>query len=112
MPGVLSQSHKPAIVSEQFTVRGDIDSDGTLHVEGHVIGVVKAHTIHVSATGRIDGDIVCESLAVKGQVEGTIACQDLTVAATARLQGQVSYAFITVGAGARLDCELTIRESR
>ena len=109
MPGVLSQAQKPAIVSEQFTIRGDIDSDGTLHVEGHVIGVVKANTIHISATGRIEGDVICENLTVKGQVDGKVVCQELTIAATARLQGQVTYAFITVGSGARVQCEMTIR---
>jgi cytoskeletal protein CcmA (bactofilin family) len=106
---VLAATQKPAIVSEQFTIRGDIDSDGTLHVEGRVIGVVKANTIHISATGHIEGDVVCDSLTVKGQVDGTVNCQELTIAGTARLQGKVSYSFITVGSGARVNCEMTIR---
>jgi cytoskeletal protein CcmA (bactofilin family) len=112
MPGVLSATQKPAIVSEQFTIRGDIDSDGTLHVEGRVIGLVKAHTIHISATGQIEGDVVCENLSIKGQVVGKISCQELTIAASARLKGHVDYRFITIGSGARVDCELSIRNEK
>ena len=106
--GLLSQTDKPAIVSEQFTIRGDIDSEGTLHVEGHVIGVVRAHTIYISATGHIEGDVICESLNVKGLVHGSIVCQELVMAATARIRGKICYQFITVGAGARLDGEMAI----
>jgi cytoskeletal protein CcmA (bactofilin family) len=112
LPGVLSATQKPAIVSEQFTIRGDIDSDGTLHVEGRVIGVVKAHTIHVSATGHIEGDVVCDNLTIKGQVDGKIACQDLTIAASARVKGRVDYRFITIGSGARVDCEMSIQTDK
>jgi cytoskeletal protein CcmA (bactofilin family) len=108
VPGVLTTSQKPAIVSEQFTIRGDIDSDGTLHVEGRVIGVVKANTIHISATGHIEGDVICQNLTVKGRVDGKVVCQDLTIAASARVRGHVSYHFITVGSGARVECEMVI----
>ena len=108
IPGVLSATQKPAIVSEQFTIRGDIDSDGTLHVEGRVIGVVKAHTIHISATGHIEGDVVCDHLTIKGQVDGKITCQELTIAASARVKGLVDYRSITIGAGARVDCEMSV----
>ncbi len=106
--GLLSQTDKPAIVSEQFTIRGDIDSEGTLHVEGNVIGTVRAHTIHISATGHIEGDVICASLNVKGGVHGSIACQELVMSATARIKGKVRYQFITVGPGAWLDAEMTL----
>jgi cytoskeletal protein CcmA (bactofilin family) len=112
MPGVLSATQKPAIVSEQFTIRGDIDSDGTLHVEGRVIGVVKAHTIHISATGHIEGDVACDNLTIKGQVDGKITCQELTIAASARVKGQVDYRFITIGSGARVACEMSMRSEK
>jgi cytoskeletal protein CcmA (bactofilin family) len=112
MPGVLSATQKPAIVSEQFTIRGDIDSDGTLHVEGRVIGVVKAHTIHISATGHIEGDVACDNLTIKGQVDGKITCQELTIAASARVKGQVDYRFITIGSGARVECEMSMRSEK
>lgn len=109
VPGVLTNAQKPAIVAEPFTIRGDIDSDGTLHVEGRIIGMVKAQTIHVSATGRIEGEVTCDSLTVKGQVDGRIQCQELNIASTARVSGHVAYRYISVSSGARLDCEAVIQ---
>lgn len=108
VPGVLTNAQKPAIVAEPFTIRGDIDSDGTLHVEGRIIGMVKAQTIHVSATGRIEGEVTCDSLTVKGQIDGHIRCQELNVASTARVSGHLTYRFIAVSSGARLNCEAVI----
>lgn len=103
---MLAASEKPAIVSEQFTVRGDIDSEGTLHVEGSVIGTVKAQTIHISATGRIEGDVACEVLSVKGSIQGSIVCQELLLSSSARVAGEVAYRLLSVAKGARLKGEV------
>lgn len=99
---------KPSIISEDFTIRGDIESEGTLHVEGRIIGLVKANTIHVSGSGQIEGDVVCQNISIKGNVSGTVVCSDLTLASSALVKGHVSYRSITVGRGARLECDVVI----
>ena len=99
---------KPSIISEDFTIRGDIESEGTLHVEGRIIGLVKAQTIHISGSGQIEGDVVCQNISVKGKITGTVVCSELTLASSAVVKGSVSYRSITVGRGARLECDVVI----
>jgi len=99
---------KPSIISEDFTIRGDIESEGTLHVEGRIIGLVKAHTIHISGSGQIEGDVVCQNISIKGKISGTVVCSELTLASSAIVKGSVSYRSITVGRGARLECDVII----
>ena len=108
VPGVVNNATKPSIISEDFTIRGDIESEGTLHVEGRVIGLVKASTIHISASGQIEGDVVCQNLSVKGKVSGTVVCSELALASNAHVKGHLSYRSITVGRGARVECDVVI----
>lgn len=108
VPGVVNNATKPSIISEDFTIRGDIESEGTLHVEGRVIGLVKANTIHISASGQIEGDVVCQNLSVKGKVSGTVVCSELALASSAHVKGHLSYRSITVGRGARVECDVVI----
>jgi cytoskeletal protein CcmA (bactofilin family) len=108
VPGVVNNATKPSIISEDFTIRGDIESEGTLHVEGRVIGLVKANTIHISASGQIEGDVVCQNLSVKGKVSGTVVCSELALASNAHVKGHLSYRSITVGRGARVECDVVI----
>lgn len=104
----LESAHKPAIISEEFTIRGDIESDGTLHVEGKVIGTVKAAAVNVSKTGSIEGDVNCQHLTVKGRIEGNIVCEELSLSATADIRGTSVYRFINVDRGARIACEMKL----
>jgi cytoskeletal protein CcmA (bactofilin family) len=106
VPGIVNNATKPSIISEDFTIRGDIEAEGTLHVEGRVIGIVKAHTIHISASGQIEGDVVCQNLSVKGKVLGTVVCSELALASNSQVKGHISYRSITVGRGARVECEM------
>lgn len=104
----LQSTQKPAVISEEFTIRGDIESEGTLHVEGKIIGTVKAAAVNVSKTGCIEGDVACQNLTVKGRIEGNISCDELSLSETADIRGTLTYKFINVGRGARIACEMTL----
>lgn len=105
---MLDASHKPAVISEEFTIRGDIESEGTLHVEGHIVGTVRAAAVNVSRTGRIEGDIFCHSLNLKGHIKGNVSCDEVSLTDTAELVGTLKYRFISVGKGAQINCEMTL----
>lgn len=103
---LLPPSDKPSIVSEGFTITGDLRSNGTLHVEGKVSGTLVAHSVNVSVTGEVQGEVTCSSLNIKGHMLGTAVCDELVVASTAHVQGNISYRFLTIGTGATIEGEL------
>lgn len=105
--GQLESSDKPSIVSESIEIRGELNSTGALHVEGKVVGKITAQSVNISSSGSVDGDLTCQSFNVKGHFSGTAVCEDLLLAGSARLDGNVSYRYITIGPGAVVRGELT-----
>lgn len=104
----LQTADRPAIISEGFSVVGELRSpQGVLHVEGRVNGTLVAHSVHISGTGEVQGEVSCASLNIKGRFTGSAVCDELVVASSAVINGKVSYRFLTVGAGATIDGELT-----
>lgn len=106
----LVSDQKPSVVSEGFVMRGDIDSAGILHVEGSVIGTLKADDINVGMAGLVEGTLTCKNLSVKGQVSGSVVCDELVVAPSAKIRGEISYLSLTIGSGASIECEMICRK--
>lgn len=107
----LMSNQKPSVVSEGFTIRGEIDSSGVLHVEGSIIGTIRSDDVNIGHAGLIEGALTCTNLNIKGQLTGTVVCDELVIAPSARVKGDLSYRFLTIGSGATIEGELTCRES-
>jgi cytoskeletal protein CcmA (bactofilin family) len=111
MSTVLDTTNKPSVISEGFVFTGEINSTGILHVEGKASGTVTAHSVNVSARGEIEGEVVCNSLNIKGVFSGVAVCEELVIASSAVVKGSISYKYISVGAGARVEGELFVNEA-
>jgi len=105
----LSSSEKPSIISEGFAVTGDLNSSGTLHVEGKISGRITAQSVTISPIGVVDGEISCSSLTIKGTFSGTAHCDDLVIASSSHVKGTIGYRFVTIGAGATVEGDLSVR---
>jgi cytoskeletal protein CcmA (bactofilin family) len=102
-------SHKPTVISEGFSLTGDIVSDGILHIEGRTSGTIKASSVNVGPRGQVEGNIACASLHIKGSFSGTAVCGELVIAASAVVKGHVTYQLLTIGRGATVEGDLVIR---
>lgn len=102
-------SQKPSVISEGFSITGDIQSNGILHVEGQVTGTVAAQSVNISTKGEVEGEIRCNSLHIKGTFQGLAECEELVVASSARVNGKVIYRYITIGSGAQVQGELAVK---
>jgi len=107
----LASTQKPSVVSEGFLIKGDIESEGILHVEGSIIGTIQADDIYIGAGGMIDGRVTCKNLNVKGKMLGKVVCDELVVAPSAKIKGEISYQSLTIGSGASLEGEMTCRSA-
>lgn len=111
MSTVLDTTNKPSVISEGFAFTGEINSTGILHVEGKASGTVTAHSVNVSARGEIEGEVVCNSFNIKGIFSGVAVCEELVIASSAVVKGSISYKYISVGAGAKVEGELFVNEA-
>ena len=99
-------SHKPSVISEGFSLTGDIVSSGILHIEGKINGKIKADSINIGPSGQVDGELDCETLHIKGIFSGSAVCGELVVADKASIRGSVTYRSVTISRGAVIEGEL------
>lgn len=97
-----------SIVGTGMTVRGDLETDGVVKVEGTVDGHVKAGSqVLVARGGVVHGDIETTEAVVGGIVHGAIRAKErVEVQAGAAVEGDVTTRRIAVAEGATLNGQI------
>jgi cytoskeletal protein CcmA (bactofilin family) len=106
-PGGLS------IIAVGMTVRGDIDSNGTVKVEGTVDGnVFTRNQVLVAKGGVVRGDLEARECVVGGSVYGAIiATERVEVQPGATVHGDVTTRKIAIAEGASLNGLIRMSET-
>ena len=80
-----------SIIGPGMRVVGDLDTDGTVRIEGSVQGDIRAgKAVVVGRDGQIRGDIFTQDAVVSGSVTGTLRAESrLEVQATSVIEGEV-----------------------
>lgn len=100
------------LIARSARLQGDIEFTGGLHLEGHVIGNVRATagddaTLWVSEQGIVEGAVDVPSLVVNGTVNGDVhGRQRVVIGASARIHGNVHYGTIEMALGAQVSGKL------
>jgi len=101
-----------SIVGAGMTVRGDLDTEGVVKVEGTVDGHVRAgQQVLVAKGGVVHGDIETNEAVVGGAVDGSIVAKDrIEVQSGASVAGDVTTRRIAVAEGATLNGQIRMGE--
>lgn len=101
-----------SIIAAGMTVRGDIESDGIVKVEGAVDGNVHAmHQVLVARGGIVHGDIDAREAIVGGMVNGSIrAAERVEVQSGATVVGDITTRRIAVAEGGTLNGQIRMGE--
>lgn len=100
------------LIGRHTEVLGDVRFSGGLHVDGKVKGKVltsseKASSLSVSENGAIEGDVRVPHIVLNGTVIGDVhASEKITLAAKARVTGNVYYKIIEMEGGAQVNGQL------
>ena len=104
------------VIGKTTTIRGDIEFAGTLHVEGSVIGNVKAETdeqatLILDEESVVQGDVSVANILVNGTVEGDIfSTAHAELLPHARIKGNLYYNLIEMSVGSAVNGSLVHRE--
>jgi cytoskeletal protein CcmA (bactofilin family) len=96
------------LIAKSTRVQGDVEFAGGLHLDGKVLGNVRAEpgapaTLSVSEHGSIEGSVEVPSVVLNGTVKGDIRARERVVlGATARVHGNVHYGVIEMEMGAEV----------
>lgn len=89
-----------SFVAEGARLRGDVTADGDLHLDGAVEGDINVGQLTIGERGAVIGAIRAETVEIRGQVTGTISARQVRLCATARVDGDISHAELSIEAGA------------
>jgi cytoskeletal protein CcmA (bactofilin family) len=103
------------LIGRTASVEGDIDFAGGLHVDGRIMGSVRATdaaaaSLSVSEHGVIEGSVEAPNVVVNGRVNGDIFGRERVVlGGKARVRGNVHYGVIEMALGAEISGKLVPR---
>lgn len=93
----------PSIVSENTKVKGDIVSDGIIHVDGQVEGDIACDELVIGVKGSVAGAVTANNLQLYGALKGKALVDNLFVAKSAKLLGDAVHNTIAIEPGAYID---------
>lgn len=99
-----------SIIGEGIDFIGEINTEGNIHVDGTMKGVIKAHEVVIGPKGDFDGEINAEILIINGIIKGKFNIKNLHVRKDGLLQGRAKYELIIVDSGGRVQGELGINK--
>jgi cytoskeletal protein CcmA (bactofilin family) len=102
-----------SVIDEQMVIRGEINTQGTIRVDGRLEGRLhRADTIIVGSTGVIVGDVEAREVVVGGSIQGNIVADArVEVQASASVRGDVRTAAMLLHEGATVLGHLTVDQN-
>ena len=96
------------LIAEGTAIRGDVEFNGALHLDGVIEGCVRAlgdnAIFTLSDKGAVTGEIHAPNAMINGTVKGDVTVsQRLELAGQARVEGNVYYSVLEMSAGAQIN---------
>ena len=91
------------LIGTGTTIKGDIESNGDIRIDGHLIGSLKSNgKVMIGQTGVMEGDLTCKQAEVSGVVKGTINTEELTaLKATSKVEVDLNTKQLLIEVGAQ-----------
>lgn len=98
--GNAMSSTVPSILSADLAVTGTIVSEGEIQLEGSVEGDIRAASITIGEQSVVKGEVVAQIVIVRGKVIGKVRGKQVQLAATARVEGDITHSQLSMENGA------------
>jgi cytoskeletal protein CcmA (bactofilin family) len=92
-----------SVIDAWLTIRGDLESEGEVQVDGKVNGDIRCAHLVVGKDAIVVGNIVAEEVIVRGKVKGTIRALNVTLQDTAVVESEIYHKSIAIEQGACFD---------
>ena len=107
-----SEKQSPTVIGAGCKVTGDIKTDHTVQIHGHIIGDIVATTVVIGRGGRVEGSVTTDLLFLHGTLEGPATVNSANVFSAAQMIGELSYRTLNITANTALECKLTKRKDK
>ncbi len=93
----------PSIISENTRLKGDIISEGIVHIDGQVEGDISCDELIIGIKGAVIGSVSANNLQLYGLLNGKASADNLFIAKSAKLVGDATHNTIAIEPGAYVD---------
>jgi len=90
-----------AIINSGVNVKGNLETNGELHIDGQIVGNVSCGHLVIGKDGAVRGDIKANEVVVCGKIEGVIRARRIMLQESARVVGDIFYEIISIEEGAQ-----------
>jgi len=107
-----AEGGSPSMIGPDLTITGDLETEGTVKIEGHVRGATRGgDQVLVAAGAIIEGDVVTREAVIGGVVKGSIeASERVELLATAVVTGNILTSRLLIQEGGRINGEIQMRD--
>jgi cytoskeletal protein CcmA (bactofilin family) len=91
-----------SVVDEYLTVKGDLESEGDIHVKGKVFGNIRCKLLIIDVDALVEGGVAAEEVIVRGNTKGTIQADRVRLEKTANVDSEICHHTFSAEEGARI----------
>jgi cytoskeletal protein CcmA (bactofilin family) len=101
-----------SLIAQGMKIVGNCETDGTIRVEGHVEGTIRAgKSVVVGRGGEVTGDIITQDAVISGRVNGNIVAESrLELQATCDIEGEIRSRRVQLDEGARFNGQVHMED--
>jgi cytoskeletal protein CcmA (bactofilin family) len=97
------------VIGRGTRLKGEIDAQGDVIVEGEVEAPIRAATMRIDASGSVKGDAHVANAEIQGRFEGALHVREcLTVWGNRDLAGSIRYGELRVDKGGRISGDVAL----
>lgn len=100
-----------SIIGPGTTVSGEINSKGTIRIEGTVTGRINSDdSIVVQESGRVKADLIAGQVVISGEVMGNVFAHDrLEITTSGKVVGDITAPRISIAEGVLFEGKCTMK---
>lgn len=106
------EKQSPTVIGAGCQVNGDIKTDHTVQIHGHIIGDVECETLVIGRGGKVEGAVNANVLFLHGALDGPATVNVANVFSAAQMTGVLSYRTLNITGNTGLECKLSKRKDK
>ena len=103
-----SRNSTLSIIGEGIDFSGEINTEGNIHIDGTMTGIIRASEVVIGPNGEFEGEIAADLLIINGAIKGKFTIKNLHVKKDGLLQGKAKYEILVVDTGGKIQGEVGI----
>ena len=101
-----SKGNSLSIITQGIDFTGEVNTEGDIHLDGNMKGIIKANEVVIGNNGSFEGEIISNILIVSGKIKGKFNIKNLHIRKDGTLSGKAKYLNVTIESGGKVLGEL------